>query len=139
MRRFTAMLWVGGVLLIGCAHAPYVNSIYSGPEPMTPRADTAAVAVFLPEAPPDRAYEVIGQVEVSTVRPNRTADLLMVYAKKRVRAMGGDALVNVTFGTVGGSTSQSTVPLTIAGKTTYYTDQTLTVLRVLRGSVIRWK
>jgi hypothetical protein len=89
---------VFGLAISGCAglvRPPEVKTLYTASEPMVARGDSASVEVFLPVAPPERAYVVLGQVEVSTQRRHRRMDELLQYAKVGARRMGGDALINL--------------------------------------------
>ena len=127
-----------GVTLVACARPPYVNSIYVGPEPVVAKSDTASVAVFLPDNPPQAEYELLGTIEVSSMRAKRTADDMLRYAKARARRMGADAIIDVTFESRGGSTSTKPVVNTTTGKVIWY-DTDVSVLRVLTAKAARWK
>jgi len=125
------LLCTGG----GCARAPYVNSIYVGPEPVSPRASGEAVEVLLSTQAVSREYVLLGSVEVSSTRANRSAEDMLKHAKRRALRMGADALIKVEFGSLGASQSEASRPsgvsIDIGGSTR--------ILRVLKAEAVRWK
>ena len=131
--RITAVV---ALLILGCAKAPYVNSIYVGPEPITSRPATAPVEVFLTSQSVEREYVILADVEVSSLQANRTAANMHIYAKKRARSLGADALIEVSFGTWGASRTPNTFTNN-QGRTVTVTNTT--VLRALTAKAVRWK
>jgi hypothetical protein len=113
-------------VLTVAACAPHVSTLYTGPGVPVPRADSAAVEVFLEGSPPERAYTVLGEVLVTTDLSRRKTQELLDSAKVQARKLGGDALVDVGF------TSQATVEGT--DKSTHSGTR-----RILKGKVVAWK
>jgi uncharacterized protein YbjQ (UPF0145 family) len=136
------IVFVAMVISFGCyaesfrLTRPYINSIAVLDLP--PRSDTALVEVFLRDTPPDRAHEIVGEIEVSTMRALRSADDMLLHAKARARTMGADALIGVQFGSVTGSEDPYT---TYDGNTKKPsgTSTHVSVLRTLKATAVRWR
>ena len=89
----------GGLLatfMPGCEQfSPRVRSTYVGEDKPVPRSQQAPVAVFLSGRDPQRAYIVVGNVEVLARSRNTSLDNLLDHAMREARRLGGDAIVDV--------------------------------------------
>jgi hypothetical protein len=124
----------------GCAsmRAPHISTLYTGPGTPTPKPDSATVEVFLAGTPPERAYTVLGEVQITTDREKRSAQEVLDYAKAEARKLGGDALVDV-------GTSSEVIPGGVRSYTNLYNGKEEHDTygpgqrRILKGKAVAWK
>jgi len=98
VKTMLALISVMLIAFLGCSSTmppPRISSLYTGTGTPSPRSDSSSVEVFLDTAPPQRAFKVIGRVEITTQNDARTLEGMLFYARAEARRLGGDALVNV--------------------------------------------
>lgn len=79
----------------GTRHAPRVRTVYTATGRPVPRPASSPVLVYHLGQPPQRAYHVVGKVEVLATSTYTRTDELTGYAIRSARRMGGDAIVDV--------------------------------------------